>query len=177
MENYNKIAAAYDSLFLDAGSREENNAVREMLLPYVYKRKIVDIGCGTGLFLDLFPEIEPKNYTGVDPSIRMLQRLLEKHPEFEDSILCAKYEQTFLPKPGLSVSLFGSINYINSNKVLFATTLAPYFYMFYKPNYSPITYKKSGVTIKHYDYTKDKLHIFFENVLDFNNFHIVTNLF
>ena len=51
VNQYDAIAESYDSLFKDEVSIEENNKIASMLfdVPGI----ILDVGCGTGLFLDI----------------------------------------------------------------------------------------------------------------------------
>lgn len=68
------------------------------LLPKDLK-KILDLGCGTGLELDgifsLFPEIE---VTGVDLCREMLDRLMQKHSDKNLKIVCCDYFRFDLQK-------------------------------------------------------------------------------
>ena len=75
---YDKVAAYYDGLFTDAASDVENRAVMTMLGDLSDKR-VLDVGCGTGLLLDY---ARPGGYTGIDPSGAMLALLHAKHPEY-----------------------------------------------------------------------------------------------
>lgn len=173
MKEFNQIAKTYDSLFEDDKSKLERATIANYLEPHItVNTTILDIGCGTGVLLDLFPFIRPKNYIAVDSSIHMINKLLEKHPLYEESVICAKYEQTSLKKQDIRISLFGSINYLDPNKVLFMSP-SNYFFMFYKEGYKP----KYSIPIKHNVYTLSKLKIFFKTVESFNNYYICTNLF
>lgn len=53
---------------------------------------VLDIGCGTGVVLD-HVEINPLNYTGMDPSGGMLAQLAQKHPYHRDSVMQCKLEE------------------------------------------------------------------------------------
>ena len=66
MGQYNDLAWEYDNLFKDQSFIKENQEIADML-DIIKHEKIYDIGCGTGLLLDLLP-IQPENYIGIDPS-------------------------------------------------------------------------------------------------------------
>ncbi len=57
-------------------------------------KKILDLGCGTGLELDevfrLYPRIE---VTGIDLTKPMLHKLREKHPDKDMTLICGDYFQ------------------------------------------------------------------------------------
>lgn len=86
---YNTLAGVYDQLYTDPKDLEENQLLiqtyRELppLPEHIQARglAVTDVGCGTGLALDLELPGEKDVYLGVDPSERMLKRLHEKHPE------------------------------------------------------------------------------------------------
>tara|TARA_R110000803_G_scaffold28011_8_gene65119 strand:- start:8281 stop:8832 length:552 start_codon:yes stop_codon:yes gene_type:complete len=135
---YDALAATYDELFSDPSSLEENHDVMRRI--GYSEGSVLDIGCGTGLFLD---HHKPDGYLGVDPSAGMLAALHEKHPEamvtnctFEDYIPSDRYD--------LIVSLFGSISYVDPksfNKI--TRSLSPggrVFLMFYRNDYEPLTH-------------------------------------
>jgi len=66
LENqYDTIAKEYDSLFTDEQSIQENNMIASMLSSV--KGSVLDIGCGTGLLLDLI-SVSENDYLGVDSS-------------------------------------------------------------------------------------------------------------
>lgn len=175
MNKYNEIAYDYDVYLQDPRIEKEIKEVKSLLEPLLGNQTIHDIGCGTGLFLDLFPETKPKQYIGVDSSFRMLDRLLTKHPDFVDSVICSKFENVTLKKPDLRISLFGSLNYIEPTKVLFMFP-TDCFFMFYKEEQIPVHYKKAGVRLKHFSYPKTKLKQFYESVIELDNYIVCSNL-
>lgn len=175
MNKYNEIAYDYDVILQDPRIAREIKEVKSLLEPLIGKQTILDIGCGTGLFLDLFPQTNPEKYIGVDPSFRMLERMLKKHPHFLDRVICSKFEQILVKKPELRISLFGSLNYIEPTKVLFLSP-ADCFFMFYKEDKTPLIHKKAGVKIKHFSYPKSKLKQFYKSVIETDNYYLVSNL-
>lgn len=66
---YNHIGTKYDSQYVDKLSLKENDLVFNFIKKKVGKR-VLDLGCGTGLFLE---HINPKFYIGVDISRSMLR--------------------------------------------------------------------------------------------------------
>ncbi|MEB3185768.1 MAG: class I SAM-dependent methyltransferase, partial [Cyanobacteriota bacterium] len=73
---YDDVAGSYDELW---GSPDALQEDQELMALLDYESgSVLDIGCGTGLFLDHHPEAQ--SYFGCDPSSAMLQRLHAKHP-------------------------------------------------------------------------------------------------
>lgn len=114
--HYDQFADVYDAHFQDAKSLAENHAVARWLKPYLsHARRVVDLGCGTGLLLDLVP-LASTSYTGIDISPAMLDRAREKHPGHRfvvgdieaDDIASVSDESA-----DVVVSLFGSVSYCN----------------------------------------------------------------
>ena len=81
VELYDKVANAYDSLYTNTLSKAEDDCVKRLLLRHIPRYKtlrIVDLGCGTGLFMDLFPDA--RNVIGLDISPEMIKQARVKHP-------------------------------------------------------------------------------------------------
>jgi len=90
----------------------ENRVVHSLLWPHVrVARSIIDLGAGTGLFLDLFPEHHDWT-TCIDPSVRMLTHLQEKHP---GTTTFVGDHSTDVEAADLLVSLFGAPGYVNGD--------------------------------------------------------------
>lgn len=175
-DDYDRIAEVYDSLFSDEASQKENKLVAEQLEPF--KGSFYDIGCGTGLLLELLPDLKPIDYRGVDPSMGMLEVLINKFPEFEDSVGChyAEFDDVDFHYFDNIVSLFGSISYVDKDFLMsLSSSSCNLFLMFYKPDYYPVTYKKTCVEFNHFNYTKEELNELFSDcdINEFNNFNIV----
>ncbi|HUX34088.1 MAG TPA: class I SAM-dependent methyltransferase [Gemmatimonadaceae bacterium] len=139
---YDGLADVYDAHFTDPKSLAENRAVARWLRPFVGDaRHIVDLGCGTGLLLDLLP-VAPAAYHGVDLSAGMLHHARTKHPAHR--FVLGDIERSV---PGVAdgeadlvVSLFGSLSYCDLVAAHRCVTrlLAPggrYFLMFCGPRY------------------------------------------
>lgn len=75
---YDEIAVSYDGLYTDPVSRYEDEVVRSLLHRLnVNDASVLDLGCGTGLFLDL--GFRPCDYLGVDISAEMVAIAEQKH--------------------------------------------------------------------------------------------------
>ena len=75
---YNKkIASKYDSFYSGKEYKIENIQVANLLLDYLGGR-ILDLGCGTGLFLELF---DYWDYIGTDISGDMPNQARKKYPD------------------------------------------------------------------------------------------------
>jgi len=138
VEIYDELAPVYDKRYSSDDCLKENQAVKSMI---AYEGgTVLDIGCGTGLLLELF-NIGEDEYTGIDPSGKMLEMAHSKFPGY--SFMVSDFE-TF-PKRGMAydyiICLFGAASYIKPyrlNKIF--SHLKPggkYFLMFYKQGYIP----------------------------------------
>ena len=109
VNQYDAIAEDYDSLFKDKASIEENSKIASMLfdVPGI----ILDVGCGTGLFLDIL-KVSSDEYFGIDPSNKKLEIFRKKHPGYHN--LCIPFEMLNLKFVVFNtiVALFGSASYI-----------------------------------------------------------------
>jgi len=145
---YDEIADQYVKLFHDPESVAEDKELFKLL---DIRGKILDIGCGSGLFLDYF---QPEHYTGIDPSENMLSFLREKHPGYQDKVIRCRFEDFYGEGYDTIISLYGSASYIQPEILTrVKDCLAPggkAYLMFYKDGYQPVTYKKTGFDIGHY---------------------------
>lgn len=177
--DYDKIAETYENLFNDDESIRENNIIASLL--HKLRGEVLDIGCGSGLFAEI-TSLQPRDYTGIDPSQKMLNIFAKNHPTFANRIKKEWFsKETTLSHFHSLVSLFGSISYVDRDAVEKISSLdncKQIFLMFYAPTYVPVTYEKTNVFFNHNIYTKDELKCMFKNscVFSFNNYLIVSNL-
>lgn len=83
MIDYGKMAGAYDEQYTSDLCKRENEAIARLLNEYAAKgKKIFDVGCGTGLTLDLCSHIDRMDYIGIDASREMVGIAKEKHPDY-----------------------------------------------------------------------------------------------
>ncbi len=168
---YDAIADVYDSLFVLEDDKAENMAVMRRLGNL--DGRVLDIGCGSGLLLDL-DGLTPNRYTGIDPSQKMLDVLRLKHPSFQDCLVHSTFESFYGNGYDLIVSLFGASSYVHpatlSRIPSLLTPQGRFFLMFYKPDYRPVTYQKTGNTFQHY---VDGHTCFSGDVTEFGNYYIV----
>jgi hypothetical protein len=168
---YDRIAERYDQLWSDEASRAEDRRVMELI---GYKGgAVLDIGCGSGLFLD---HVKPDEYLGIDPSLKMLDQLRAKHP---DAVaLCTRFEE-YAPmgrRFDLIVGLFGAPSYVTPAHLRrippMLTEGGRFFLMFYDENYDPTTHAHIGFSPDVFDYAESNLS---GTAAAFGNFIIVEN--
>lgn len=166
---YDAIAPIYDNLFTDEASQKENKEIMAMI---PNSDNVLDIGCGTGLFLEYH---QPEHYTGIDPSNKMLDVLRNKFPAYKDRVTNSHFESFFGNTYDLIISLFGVASYINplaiSRVMAMLNPGGRYMLMFYKPDYYPVTYQRAGVRFSHFENGYKELP---GQVTEFNNYLIVT---
>lgn len=154
VNQYDAIAESYDSLFKDEVSIEENNKIASMLfdVPGI----ILDVGCGTGLLLDIL-KVPLDEYFGIDSSNEMLEIFRKKHPKYHN--LCIPFEMFNLKFMVFNtiVALFGSASYIEIEALMDIPKGKNLFLMFYKENYHPVTYERSGYELEYYEHLKCEL--------------------
>jgi SAM-dependent methyltransferase len=145
---YDEIADVYDTLFCDAASLQENVDVF-VRIGDVTGKSVLDVGCGTGLFLDY---ATPLAYVGIDPSRGMLRRFRERHPEYAENVEQATVMSYAGDKVGahfdLVAALFGVGSYLTEEELRLLPLLGErVFAMFYRPGYVPETYRRTGVFV------------------------------
>jgi hypothetical protein len=171
---YDKIADQYDSFYQDELSKSQD-AIVKLCLENL-EGPTLDIGCGTGLLLDLV-KFDPQNYLGIDPSEKMLNILHNKHPEYQLSNI--PMEQFRGGGFVNIISLYGSISYIMPqfiDKIVDLCHSGNMFLMFYKEEYSVKTHERVGMNIMFYKYSKEELRKLFHVVpIEFYDYYIVTD--
>jgi hypothetical protein len=174
---YNDIAWNYDKLFDEQSFQEENEEIADMLNSPSLD-KVYDVGCGTGLLLELL-DIAPQDYIGIDPSWSMIKVCREKFPEHKFLIDKLETYRTFhLKEDATVVSLFGSMNYVLPEYLDRVRDFgSKYFLMFYAWDYEPITYDKTGKKFYHHKHSLEKLKAIYNeaNVFEWKNYYIVSN--
>jgi SAM-dependent methyltransferase len=175
---YDYVADGYDELYDAEQFRIENEQIARVIEPAAVG-SILDIGCGTGLLLDMFPDRKNENYVGVDPSRKMLEKLKSKHPgadvihsTFEDLKEFGQFD--------FVTSLFGGISYVNPDSFGKLKAMVKgggkYFLMFYKKGYTPVLYGETGMTFSHFSHDKKFLTEVFGKVEDYSNYWIASNI-
>lgn len=168
---YDTLAHDYDDLFAAPDAARENRALAD-LLPDLRNRKVLDIGCGTGLLAELKPL---GGYTGLDPSGLMLAKFRAKAPHLAKGLVHAGFEAFHTPERfDFAVALFGSPSYIDPGHLgKVKDLLAPggeYFLMFYRPGYVPATHVPMGGGVPWHGHNHETID---GERLDFGNYVIV----
>ncbi|MEN9796412.1 MAG: hypothetical protein RL653_108 [Pseudomonadota bacterium] len=139
---YDELADGYDRYHTDGKSLAENAHVADVLRGLVRPGlRVADLGCGTGLLLELCPVAAP-DYVGLDISEGMLTRARQKFPghAFHAGDIQAPHAALPDGSVDLVVSLFGSPAYCDAGLVRDQVfrMLKPgggYFLMFCGPRY------------------------------------------
>lgn len=179
--DYDQVAYKYDNFYKDGNFQIENESIRELLSPHL-SGEILDIGCGTGLFLDIFFGIAPGNYYGLDPSKRMIEIAKLKFPEHAFYFRQHKInDNEVLGDFDAYIALFGSATYLNEIELEMLKEkgkTAFYFLMHYRDGYSgQIGRKLLGETLPVRSYQiEEKFKDFPDvNLYRFGDFVIATN--
>lgn len=112
---YNNIADKYDRIYNNLKCDIENSFVKKIITKHsIEKGNILDLGCGTGNFLDWFPEKsmqEPHTFFGVDISKKMIELAENKFPQSNFKVGDMADSKIYQSDMDSIVSLFGSFSY------------------------------------------------------------------
>ena len=80
-------------------------------------KKVLDLGCGTGLELDEIFKLRPElSVTGIDLTPSMLEKLREKHPDKDLTLINGSYFDVSFPGPFDAVISFESIHHFTADE-------------------------------------------------------------
>ena len=134
---YDAVAEKYDANYQDMRSLAENTEIMELI--NYRDGTVLDVGCGTGLFLE-YNQVDLDCYLGIDPSQGMLDVLTCKYPD------ARAIKSTFEAfhsgrKFDLIIGLFGSPSHIDPDALARIPAMTRqggrWVLMFYGPDYKP----------------------------------------
>lgn len=159
---YDAIAGDYDALYQGPSYREEERQVFEVVGDCA-GLDVLDVGCGTGLALNYLAE--HCQYTGIDPSAHMVQKLRE---QWEGVLTWATPLSAFVgpstahggpSRYDRVLALFGVGSYLSPAELARIPTLlnpgGKAHVMFVEPNYVPETHAKCGVALPYRTWTPE----------------------
>jgi ubiquinone/menaquinone biosynthesis C-methylase UbiE len=107
---YDKEALMYDDGYDTPLCRAEDKILMSLIEPIILNKKVLDIGCGTGIVLNYF---QIKEYLGIDISPKMIEVAVDKYPN--NFFMVGDMEQLVLSIPSNSfdsiICLFGPLSY------------------------------------------------------------------
>lgn len=111
-EYYDEIASHYDELYQDPISIAENNVVAHLLAILVESGdSVIDLGCGTGLAVDLLPARRETDYLGIDISERMIEVARRRRRQNSFKVADMESLPLFPETADVVISLFGSFSH------------------------------------------------------------------
>ena len=135
---HDTIAAVYDEAF---ASPEDEAEEFELVCRIGYDGgTLLDIGCGTGMLLK---HVVPERYIGIDPSKPMLSYAKTRATGFPAQLIQTRLEDFWVaPICQRVVSLFGSLNYVESDRALgrvpsFVAPGGRFLLVLYREGYTP----------------------------------------
>lgn len=175
---YDTIATEYETLFQEDSYHEQDLRMNNLVSVDLTGKRVLDIGCGTGLWLDLNPTVKPEQYMGIDPALQMLRIFTKKHPEFRKSLMHEAFESFYFGQFDHIISIYGGVSYIKPYAIeRIPKMLAPggtYFLVFFKDTYYPVTHEKLHVEPTIYRGNFDLLNA--PRLIDFDQYTIATNI-
>lgn len=147
--DYDKIADVYDTLF----QSEQDKRLDELFIQLASAEgNILDIGCGTGLYLDRANPMRQQaiydRYIGIDTSRAMLDVCKVKHPKarlIHGSVLEYRELDTW---PDTVLLLYGVGSYLTDEEMsaVLSSGAGRFFMTFYADGYNPVTHKLTGIS-------------------------------
>ena len=108
---YSHIATQYDKIYSSHKCEIENEYIRTILKKHnIPDGQVLDLGCGTGNFLDWFPE-SLFRFEGVDISKEMIKVAEYKYPEGKFYVGDMVNKKFYSGEFDSIISLFGSFSY------------------------------------------------------------------
>ena len=151
MYSYDDVADGYDNFYGVSPELIAEDKYLAALIATNLSGKLLDIGSGTGWLLDNIV-IDSENYTGVDPSKRMVEVARDKHPMYEvihGTVFNA------VEKYSTVVAVFGVFSYLLIDEVKkigeVITPDAKCFFMSYVPGYQSKIMMSQGVSPIRFD--------------------------
>jgi len=114
---FDRLAPAYDALYRSDRAQREDERLLELLggvldiMPPWHGRNVLDVGCGTGLFMRLtgWPE---DGYVGLDVSTGMLEHARYAYPRAMFHVGSVEAIPLVDESVDAAVSLFGPLSYV-----------------------------------------------------------------
>ena len=144
---YDKVSGDYDSIYTSEACMAEDSQVAEELVNALRAvpagGTVLDLGCGTGKFLELLPDAGGLSYLGVDPSRGMLDLAASRYPD--QAFACMDSDEAVAARLFFAdavVALFGSASYFSIESLRKIAQLRPpvVFLMTMDPGYLPPYY-------------------------------------
>lgn len=131
---YDWLATEYDARYSAPEYQTENRQIADKIRSLM-PASILDIGCGTGLLLEMLPELRPTDYLGVEPSRGMFNEFLRKFGRFP--IIGGTIADVHRAQD-LAVALFGVASYLTPQEIQRLPAVANrWMLMFYVDGYMP----------------------------------------
>ncbi|GMO33878.1 MAG: hypothetical protein Ta2B_14340 [Termitinemataceae bacterium] len=166
---YDEIASKYNDLFTDAGSLKENDDVLNMI--NYQGGSLLEIGCAS---CPLIERLEVSEYYGIDPSGKMIEICRRNNPNAV--FVQSDFEAFYTPNHfDYIVATFGAASYIDENYLQRINEMlnpgGKIFLMFYKDDYLPATYQKTGMFL---DWHKGNYKAFNGEMRSYNNYFVLS---